>query len=64
MEEFDLTQDPRIISEKVKNYPKCKNCGKPYGNVAFGTMHICGRDEKNYTWISNYEPETEIIKTH
>lgn len=37
--------DWRVMAEAVKSYPKCKNCGQEYGNVAFGMYHGC---EKGY----------------
>lgn len=36
--------DWRTISDQVKDWPLCANCGKPYGNVAFGTSHYVAPD--------------------
>ncbi len=39
-------KDWRIIAEGVKDYPLCKNCGEPYGNVYFGASHSCKKGYK------------------
>ena len=44
--ELNPHQDWREIAEDNKNMPKCKNCGKEHGNVAFGADHYCKKGYK------------------
>lgn len=39
---LDPHTDWRVVANAVRNWPKCKNCGEPYGNMAFGSAHYVG----------------------
>lgn len=49
---LDPASDWRAIAAAVRDYPRCKNCGEPYGNAYFGAAHAQGM----FT-CPGYEPE-------
>lgn len=54
--------DWRDVADAAKDWPRCKNCGDVYGNVAFGTKHYTrglGREDACPGYESVEEQSTD-----